>query len=629
MARIPRLTIPSLTTFTPSLQAAPSETQPDRRGPVTRHAAGLAEIVDRWRGWSRVGKWPGLVVLIGLRSQLRANNLVDTGPHPGPAPKPGTAEDFAGRTVTGVYNDKTDPSMGSVGSRFGRNMRGYTKPAPDHEVLDPNPREVSVRLLNRSSGFKPVPTLNLLAAAWIQFEVHDWFNHRTATPSNPTDDWVIDRPPGDPLGDGAIRIPRTPLLDAAGPGFERTYESITSFWWDGSQIYGDNQEYSDAIRLSDGQIRLDTNGLPPASTDKLLDPNGSAPNFWVGLALMHSLFLREHNAICRRLKAAYPQMDGDRRYTVARLINCALMAKIHTVDWTPAILGHPTTVVGLRGNWFGLLGEDFARRYGHFFDNELLSGIPGSHTDFNDVPFSLTEEFVAIYRMHPLMPDGVTIRALADNSVIADRQLQELVMPDVRTRLGDAPMDDLLYSFGCAHPGALTLHNYPSALQNLSRGEDHPPIDLATIDLLRIRERGVPRYNEFRRQLRLKPKKDFTDLTKDRRLADELAAVYGDIERLDLMIGLYAEPTLPGFGFSDTAFRIFILMASRRLSCDRFLTDDFNAEVYTEVGMAWIRDNSMRSVLLRHFPTLAPALCGVANPFAPWNVQNPPKDQPS
>ncbi len=27
----------------------------------------------------------------------------------------------------------------------------------------------------------------------------------------------------------------------------------------------------------------------------------------------------------------------------------------------------------------------------------------------------------------------------------------------------------------------------------------------------------------------------------------------------------------------------------------------------------------MRSVLLRHFPQLAPALQGVENPFAPWN----------
>ena len=30
------------------------------------------------------------------------------------------------------------------------------------------------------------------------------------------------------------------------------------------------------------------------------------------------------------------------------------MAKIHTVEWTPAIIAHPTTVYALRANWWGL-----------------------------------------------------------------------------------------------------------------------------------------------------------------------------------------------------------------------------------------------------------------------------------
>ena len=50
------------------------------------------------------------------------------------------------------------------------------------------------------------------------------------------------------------------------------------------------------------------------------------------------------------------------------------------------------------------------------------------------------------------------------------------------------------------------------------------------------------------------------------------------------MIGMYAEPKPKGFGFSDTAFRIFILMASRRLESDRFFTDDYRPEVYTQAG---------------------------------------------
>ena len=83
------------------------------------------------------------------------------------------------------------------------------------------------------------------------------------------------------------------------------------------------------------------------------------------------------------------------------------------------------------------------------------------------------------------------------------------------------------------------------------------------------------------------------------------------------MVGLYAEPVPKGFGFSDTAFRIFILMASRRLNSDRFFTKDFTPAVYTQTGMDWIADNDMASVLLRHEPSLRPALKGVKNAFAP------------
>ena len=84
------------------------------------------------------------------------------------------------------------------------------------------------------------------------------------------------------------------------------------------------------------------------------------------------------------------------------------------------------------------------------------------------------------------------------------------------------------------------------------------------------------------------------------------------------MVGMYAEPRPEGFGFSDTAFRVFVLMASRRLEADRFFTDDYRPEIYTQAGIDWVEANTMRTVLLRHFPQLAPALEGVENPFAPW-----------
>jgi hypothetical protein len=167
------------------------------------------------------------------------------------------------------------------------------------------------------------------------------------------------------------------------------------------------------------------------------------------------------------------------------------------------------------------------------------------------------------------------------------------------------------------HPGALTLHNFPRYLQDFHRA-DGEHIDLAAIDVLRVRERSVPRYNEFRRLLHLEAYDTFEEMADTPEHAEDLRRVYSDPEQVDTMIGMYAERKPKGFGFSDTAFRIFILMASRRLEADRFFTDDFRPDVYTQEGLAWVENNTMRSLLLRHFPELEQALEGVANPFAPW-----------
>jgi hypothetical protein len=45
--------------------------------------------------------------------------------------------------------------------------------------------------------------------------------------------------------------------------------------------------------------------------------------------------------------------------------------------------------------------------------------------------------------------------------------------------------------------------------------------------------------------------------------------------------------------------------------------------VYTQTGLDWINENSLVSILLRHYPSLAPALKGVPNAFAPWRQVGP------
>ena len=266
------------------------------------------------------------------------------------------------------------------------------------------------------------------------------------------------------------------------------------------------------------------------------------------------------------------------------------------------------------------MDEQFRRRYGRLGSNDVLSGITGSLTDHHGALYALTEEFTSVYRMHPLIPDDYLLRSHRDDRLLQECTFRDLSFSQARRQSRSTSGCPIcFYSFGTLHPGAITLHNYPRFLQTLQKEDSEHLTDMGAIDILRDRERGVPRYNQFRRMLHKRPVRSFEELTPNPIWAAELRNVYdGKIEDVDLMVGLYAEAPPPGFGFSDTAFRIFILMASRRLKSDRFFTTDYTATVYTPEGMRWIDDNTMSTVLLRHCPELQPFLAKVENAFAPW-----------
>ena len=572
----------------------------------------LASALDKKFGWDRLPKLLGLFTVAYLRKRLRAENLYDTGLVKPPPPRP---TDPNARTIDGSYNDLAQPSMGSVNTRFGRNVPlARTVPEREPDLLEPSPRLVSRELLTRKT-FIPVESVNVLAAAWLQFEVHDWFSHEPDEEAKP---FVIPLADDDPWPQRPMTIKRT-QRDTSGNGPSPTFPTSDSHWWDGSQIYGNNEDFAARIRDDGGRLRFAEDGLPPADLVQQKDLTGVAGNFWVGLGLLHTLFMREHNAICDALRRDHPSLTDDELYQKARLVNAALMAKIHTVEWTPAIIAHPTTVKGMNANWYGLLGERFTKRFGRIGKGEVLSGIPGSPTDHHGVPYSLTEEFVAVYRMHPLLPDEFTFRSIDNDEEIATRDFPDLGALKTRDVLLEFGMPNTFYSFGRAHPGLITLHNYPKFLQNFERPDGSGAIDLAAMDIMRIRERGVPRYREFRELFHRRPVNTFEELTRNAKVAKDLRDVYGELDRLDLMIGLYAEPLPKGFGFSDTAFRVFVLMASRRLKSDRFFTNDYRPEVYTQTGLDWIANTTMRDVLLRHYPEVEPALHGVENAFQPWS----------
>ena len=583
----------------------------------------VAQFVDHRRGWDKLPVPWGLADLIGVRTILRQHNLFDPStvvPVVDPPPLPErTPEHLVSRSVDGTYNDLDHPAMGMAGARFGRNVPlDDVLEVTQAELMEPNPREVSRRLLTRTT-FLPAETINTLAASWLQFMIHDWFSHGEGDTSR-----LVDVPiaPGDSWWQQPMQIPRIKLdptrpEGAAGP--VTTVNEVTH-WWDGSSIYGSSAEEQQRVRTGQGgKLRLTADGLLPLPDDlpKDLDPT-MKPGWWSGLSMLMTLFMREHNAVCDRLASEYPHWDDEELFQRARLVVAALLAKIHTVEWTPAVISHPTTVFALRANWYGVAGERIARAFGRLSPSEVISGIPGAETEHYGVPFALTEEFTSVYRMHPLLPDDFDLRTALGDKPLAQLGFREFSGPKSKAISARFALGDLFYSFGTTHPGAIVLRNYPRFLQTYER-PDGKKIDLASTDLVRVRELGVPRYCEFRRQLHLKAPSSFAELTDDAGLAQDMADLYGDIEAVDLMIGLFAEKRPKGFAFSDTAFRIFILMASRRLNSDRFFTRDFRPEVYSPTGLAWIRDNDMRTVLLRHMPELRAALRHSDNAFAPWD----------
>ncbi len=625
--------------------AAPAPASAPRPGSlsVTRLLSSPFQALNRRIDWHRLPLPLGVLNLVTLRDDLRRLNLYDARPGAVPAGE-GHASD--GRSPDGGFTDRTDPTMGRAWTSFGRNAPlpqtfGEREPG----LLDPNPRLVSRKLLARTE-FQPAPHLNVLVPAWLQFMVHDWFAHEAGVrPNDESQPEHLRRPYDLPLEDDddwpdrPMQIRRTPPDPAGEPGRPASYRNTETHWWDASQIYGSSAARLEILRtdpatgtrVPDGKLHLVEGHLPiekvgteigrPAEVE-LAGVNG---NWWLGLSLMHTLFVREHNHVCDRLKAEYPTegRDPEWLFQKARLIVSAVLAKIHTVEWTPAVLNTPTMRYAMRANWWGLLGEEFERGFGRMIPSEILGGIPTSDPDHHAAPYAMTEEFAAVYRMHSLLPDDFSFRRAGDGTPIMDRTLLQIAGAGAHALYRDASFEDALYSFGTANPGLLRLHNFPRSLMRL---EKQPPsgrtIDVAATDVLRDRERGVPRYCAFREMLRMRVPRTFLELTGgDADAAAELEEVYGEVEKVDLLVGCAAEKWPEGFGFSDTAFRVFILMASRRLKSDRFFTTDFTDAVYTPFGMDWIRRASMTGVLLRHAPALAPHLAGKRNAFFDWRKE--------
>ncbi len=300
----------------------------------------------------------------------------------------------------------------------------------------------------------------------------------------------------------------------------------------------------------------------------------------------------------------YPRWSDERVYQTARLIVSALIAKIHTVEWTPAILATKAIDIGMNTNWNGPPSHDWLTRLGIWLiDAHAATGIPTTRPDHHGAPYSLTEDFVTVYRMHPLMPDDYLLHDHRYGRAAGPAQLPR--HPGRQGRRGAAhDRAARPCSIRSASPtrARSRLHNFPARCRLRARRRAHRPVGgrhrahppARRAPLQRLPRRPAQAADQALGGAVRGP------ASRSRRLRE----VYRNIDEVDTMVGLFAETPPEGFGFSDTAFRIFILMASRRLQSDRFLTVDFRPEIYSPFGMDWIANNGMTSVILRHCPEL-------------------------
>ncbi|KAK4603773.1 hypothetical protein RGQ29_012326 [Quercus rubra] len=587
----------------------------------------------------KLGIWPRLPVILGLfylgirRHLHQEYNLFNVGRSAvGVRFNP---MDYPYRTADGKYNDPFNGDAGSGGTFFGRNVLPVDQ---KKKLIKPDPMVVATKLLARRKFIDTGKQFNMIAASWIQFMIHDWIDHLEDTKQI---ELTAPREVANQCPLKSFKFYKTKEVPTGSYDIKSGALNIRTPWWDGSAVYGSNAEKLQKVRtFKDGKLKTSSDGLLLHDKDGVA-VSGDVRNSWIGVSTLQALFIKEHNAVCDALKREYHHLDDEELYRHARLVTSAVIAKVHTIDWTVELLKTDTLLAGMRANWYGLLGKKFKDTFGHV-GGAVLGGLVGLKKPNNHgVPYSLTEEFVSVYRMHSLLPDDLHLRDIlaAPGPNKSPPLFKKVPLPNLTGLKGETALVEIgfekqMVSMGHQASGALELWNYPTWLRDLIPQDvdgrdrlDH--VDLPALEVHRDRERNVARYNEFRRALLLIPISKWEDLTDDKEAIQTLEEVYGDdVEELDLLVGLMAEKKITGFAISETAFIIFLLMASRRLEADRFFTSNFNEETYTKKGLEWVNNTeSLKDVLKRHYPEMVEKWMNSTSAFSVWdsppNADNP------
>lgn len=457
------------------------------------------------------------------------------------------------RTIDGAGNNAANPTWGSVDEAMLRlgtpaYADGVSTPAGDDR---PSARAVSNAVIAQSASIVNEKNASDFLWQWGQFVDHDIDATPVADPSEPLDIVV---PTGDawfdPDSDGDKTIPLDRSAYVTIDGVRSQFNEITAYI-DASNVYGADETRANALRALDGTGRLATSdgdllpfntpGLPnaPVNSDTLFLAGDIRANEQVALTAMHTLFVREHNRIADSIRDAMPDLSGDEVYELARAIVGAEMQAITYREFLPVFLG-PDALPPYDGYKPGVnagIANEFATaayRVGHsMLSHELLR----LDADGNEIAAGHLTLATGFFNPQAIIDEGIDplLRGLASQTC---QRVDAYLIDDVRNFL-----------FGPPGSGGFDL-----ASLNIQRGRDH----------------GLPTLNQMRRELGLTAYATFDDVTSDAAVAANLASVYASVEDIDLWVGGLAEDHVAGAMVGETWLVILRDQFVRLRDGDRF-----------------------------------------------------------
>ncbi len=463
------------------------------------------------------------------------------------------------RTIDGSNNNLTHFEWGAAGTEMMRMMiaeYGLNDGSIPARVNGPSARAVS-NAVNASPGDTP----NAMGVSdylwqWGQFLDHDI----TETPVA-TDTFDIEVPMGDPwfdpmnTGTQIIGMHRSAhVLDTNG---KRQHLNNITAYIDASNVYGSEDEVAHWLRTNDGTGMLKTsagNLLPfntegfhnaPTSDDPTLFLGGDIrANEQSGLTAMHTLFVREHNYWAQQMAIQFPNADGDELYERARAIVAAEMQVITFNEFLPALLGENTmgAYSGYDDSVEPMIANEFATaayRVGHTMLSADIRRIEATNQTAAEGDLPLRDAFFTPANIIDHGIDGI-LRGLAAQTA---QEIDTFVVDDIRNFL-----------FGPPGSGGFDL-----ASLNIQRGRDH----------------GIPHYNALRSMAGLTPVSDFSEISSDASVVAGLASVYADVDSIDPWVGLLAEDHVAGAMVGPTLMMILSDQFERLRVGDRFWYESY------------------------------------------------------